>query len=79
MSFRALDHLTPLIKEYIIDSEIVRRMHLKSTKGTAVIKNVIGLSEKEHLRNKLQSCYFSVLIDESTDIAAVKTMCIIIR
>ncbi|KYN30271.1 hypothetical protein ALC57_00266 [Trachymyrmex cornetzi] len=79
MSFRALDHLTPLIKECITDSEIVRRMHLKSTKGTAVIKNVIGLSEKEHLRNKLQSCYFSVLIDESTDIAAVKTMCIIVR
>lgn len=79
LSFRILDHLTPLIKECVPDSAIVKSVQLKSTKGAVIIKNVIGESEKEQLQNKLKSSLFSVLIDECTDIAAIKTMCIIVR
>ncbi|KAK0070942.1 hypothetical protein PV325_013818, partial [Microctonus aethiopoides] len=79
ISFRLLDHLTPLLKNCIPDSKIVQNMHLKTTKGAAIIKNVVGASEKEVLKAKLNSSKFSVLIDESTDIACVKTICVVIR
>ncbi|XP_011859193.1 PREDICTED: uncharacterized protein LOC105556712 [Vollenhovia emeryi] len=69
---RVLDHLTLLMKECIPDSKIVQNMHLKATKGVAIIKNVIGAASKSHLQNKLKSTLFSVLIDECTDIACVK-------
>lgn len=79
ISLRILDHLTDLLKTSVSDSDIVKNMQLKCTKGAAIIKNVIGETEKENLRNKLTSNLFSILIDECTDIAAVKTMCIVIR
>lgn len=79
ISFTVLNHLTTLIKETVTDSEIVRQMQLKSTKGAAIVNQVLGQSEINHLQEKLKSCFFSVLIDESTDISGIQTMCIIVR
>ncbi|XP_043271187.1 uncharacterized protein [Venturia canescens] len=58
---------------------ILKDLQLKSTKATAIVKNVLGESQKEILTKKLQSTKFSILIDESTDISAIKTLCIIVR
>lgn len=77
--FRVLDHLTPLIKNSVTDSDIVKNMYLKSTKGVAIVKNVLGNTKKHRLQTKLKHSLFSILIDECTDIAAVKSMCIIVR
>lgn len=44
---RILDHLTPLIQNSVTDSDIVKNMQLKSTKGIAIIKNVLGSTEKK--------------------------------
>lgn len=79
ISFTTLNHLTTLLKSAVPDSEIIRSMQLKATKGTAIIKNVIASAEKELLQQKLQNSRFSVLIDESTDIGSVETMCVIVR
>lgn len=79
ISFTTLNHLTTLLKSSVTDSDIIKNMQLKSTKGTAIIKNVIAPSEKEQLQKKLQTSLFSVLIDESTDIGGIQTMCVIVR
>lgn len=79
ISFTTLDHLTTLLKSSVPDSEIVKNMQMKSTKGTAIVKYVIAEAEKEYLQKKLQISRFSVLIDESTDIGGIQTMCIIVR
>lgn len=79
ISFTALTHLTTLLKCAVPDSKIIKEIQLKSTKGTAIIKNVIASTEKEELRKKLQNSLFSILIDESTDIGSIRTMCIIVR
>ncbi|XP_029165358.1 uncharacterized protein LOC114936349 [Nylanderia fulva] len=76
---RVLDHLTPLIQNSVTDSDIVKNMQLKSTKGIAIIKNVLGSTEKRMLQTKLRYSLFSILIDECTDIAAMKSICIVIR
>ncbi|XP_015121770.1 uncharacterized protein LOC107044415 [Diachasma alloeum] len=79
MPFSALDHLTDLMKNLITDSKIVQNMNLKRTKGRAIALNVISVSAKNKLGDKLKATKFSVLSDESTDISTKKCSCIMVR
>ncbi|CAH0730525.1 unnamed protein product, partial [Brenthis ino] len=76
--FQTMDHLSEIIKS-IPDSKIASDIKLKRTKCTGVIKNVIGECHKSDLKTLLKTTKFSVLVDESTDISSVKTMCIVVR
>lgn len=78
ISFLVIDHLTDLLKECSPDSKIAGEIKLKKTKCTAIIKNVIADSHKQELADKIKSEKFSVLVDESTDISTIKTMCILV-
>ncbi|XP_008178755.1 uncharacterized protein LOC103307974 [Acyrthosiphon pisum] len=51
-------------------------MKLKRTKATNIITNVIAPVEKEMLSLKLNKSKFSIMIDESTDVACISTMCV---
>jgi len=79
ISFLSIDHLEPLLKDIFPDSKICQQMKLKRTKATNIIKNVFAPTEKDLLTKKLNSIKFSVMIDESTDIACTSTMCIVVR
>lgn len=68
-----------LLKETFDDSDTVQCLNMKHTKTTAIIKNVIGAIQKIELANKLKSCKFSIMTDESTDIGTIKTSCIVVR
>lgn len=50
--FWVMDHLTPLVKDCFPDCKTIQDMHLKSSKCTAVVVNVIGALEKENLELK---------------------------
>lgn len=78
ISYQTMDHLSEILK-CIPDSKIAADIKLKRTKCTNVIKNVIGECHKSNLETLLKSTKFSVLVDESTDISSVKTMCIVVR
>ncbi len=78
-AFRGLDHLSDLVKECFPDSRIAQNIAVKRTKGTAIMKNVLGETEKCVLTEKLKKTKFSLLTDESTDIASTKTSCILVR
>lgn len=54
-------------------------MSMKRTKTTAIIKNVIGDTQKNELANILRDVHFSLLTDESTDIGTIKTSCVVVR
>ena len=79
ISFLTSDHLIDLLKETFDDSETIQGLNMKRTKTTAIIKNVIGASQKEELANKLKICKFSIMTDESTDIGTIKTSCVVVR
>lgn len=79
VALHIVDHLIPLLKIIVPDSEIIKKAELGRTKCTEIIKNVIAKEEKEHLIKKLQTNKFSILIDESTDIGLNKTMCVLVR
>ena len=73
------DHLVALIKKLFHDSEIAKKLTLDRTKCTAVMKNVLAKMEKEVIVQDLKTVPFSVLVDESTDVANVKNMCLLTK
>lgn len=77
--FSVMDHLSEVLKKCFIDSKIAETIKLKRSKATAIVKNVIGETQKERLIKKLKMNEFSILTDESTDIAAIKTSCVVVR
>lgn len=79
LSFLAIDHLTDLFKECFPDSKTAGEIKLKRTKCTAIVKNVIGESQKTEIGEKIKVEKFSVLLDESTDIGSVKYMCVLVK
>jgi len=79
ISFNSIDHLEGLLKSIFPDSKICQKINLKRSKATNIINNVIAPCEKENLTYKLQHNQFSILIDESTDIASESILCIIVR
>lgn len=79
ISFKTADHLIEIIKENFTDPETVKNVTLKRTKCRAIVENVIGETFKEELVKILKETKFSILIDESTDIACTKSMCIVTR
>lgn len=79
ISHQVADHLCDLISATFSEPEVAKKIKLKHTKAQAVINNVIGSSEKDTLAHDLKNNKFSVLIDESTDIGVVKTMCVVVR
>ena len=76
-----MDHLIPILKTAISDPEIVKQLSCGRTKTTAVIKNVIGLrtSQMDDVCAIMQSNYFKICLDESTDISTTKLWSIVVR
>lgn len=79
ISFNAVNHLTQLLKNAFPETEIVKKIVLGRTKATKIVTNVIGMNHKEELIKDLKNTSFSVIIDESTDVGTLKTLCICVR
>ncbi|CAI6351435.1 unnamed protein product [Macrosiphum euphorbiae] len=77
--FLGADHLSELLTKVFPDSEIAKNINVNRTKTTAIIKNVIGSSQKFILSEKLKKQKFSLMTDESTDIGTIKTSCVVAR
>lgn len=78
ISFKAVNHLTSIIKSNFSDSAVAKVVTLKRTKCSAFVNNVIDATFQKELVSKLKEYKFSVLIDESTDISTIKAMCIVV-
>lgn len=76
ISLNSADHLNNLIKSCFPDSKIAQGMSLGRYKATQISKNVIGACAEKEIVSLLKSTKFSLIIDESTDISSVKTLCI---
>lgn len=79
VAFSTVDHLIPLIKDICIEPKIAQDLTLGRTKCIQIVKNIISKREEEKLISILQTCKFSILIDESTDITNTKFMCLLVK
>ncbi|KAJ8964622.1 hypothetical protein NQ317_012440 [Molorchus minor] len=79
ISFRCVDHLTDILKECFPDSKIAKNIKLHRTKATKIATNVLGFCSQQDINVLLKITKLSLIIDEATDIASVKTLCICVR
>lgn len=81
ISMNVLEHLPQLIKSCAPDSNIMKNATCGRTKGTLLIKNVIGPENSISIQLDLSDGMtpYSLIIDETTDISTKKVMAVIIR
>lgn len=85
LAFSTIDHLVPIInaicQHLSVQPQIAQNLALKMkrTKCIKIVKEIISKREEEKLVSILQTCKFSILIDESTDITDKKSMCLLVR
>lgn len=73
-----MDDISENVADWFPDSKIAKDFSSKRTKGSMMIKNVIGKLNKEDLSTKLRSCHFTLLVDESTDISTTEKMALVV-
>ena len=66
------DHLMLLMPSIFPDSKIAAHLSMHRTKCTGLIKNLIGSCLLQELLNDVGESFYSLIIDESTDISQEK-------
>ena len=79
ISMLTSSHSSHLFSRMFPDSSIAKRYKSSRTKTTALIIESISKVIHEQLVGKLKQSYFSLLMDESTDISVDKQACLVVR
>lgn len=79
LAFLLLDHLPLLYKNIYPDSEICKNVKMKRKKATQLVVEVLAPCFQMEIFHDLKSNYFSLIIDEMTDICTEKSLIIIVR
>ena len=74
-----MDHLSDLVTTAFPDSKIALEFSSKHTKTRSIVKHVIAKRFRCELEEILQKTKFSLIIDETTGIAACKQLTIVVR
>lgn len=79
LSFRIMDHFSELAPKLFPDSPTALRFKSKRTKTRNIITNACAPHFHDSLKARLQDRYFSIIIDETTDISTSKELAIVCR
>lgn len=80
LSYNIMNHMSELLPAIFPDSEIAKGNASKRTKCSAVIDNVLGANFKKELQEKIEgSKFFSLIVDESTDISTESVMAVVVK
>ncbi|XP_058827037.1 uncharacterized protein LOC131687020 [Topomyia yanbarensis] len=74
-----IESFAECIRRICPDSEIAKGLKMGRTKATAIITNVLGEGQHDELSAHLKKTPFSLIADESTDLAAKKSLALIVR
>ncbi|XP_063229351.1 uncharacterized protein LOC134534752 isoform X2 [Bacillus rossius redtenbacheri] len=78
-SFNSMEHIVQLNQVALPDSTIARSIKLHRTKITSLVNNVVGRAVQQKNAEVLKGNFFSILVDESTDIGNNKNLCILAK
>lgn len=79
VSFHAMEGILSSMKCIINDSQVLKKIKLKRTKCTNIINNVVCKAILNSSDSALRNNFFSILIDESTDLSNDKNLCILVK
>lgn len=74
-----VDHLSEVCKVCFSDSKVSNELKLKRPKFSAIICNVLAPHFAEDLKANIGNRNFSLIIDESNDVAVLKMLGVVIR
>ena len=77
--FRQMDHLSDLLASMFPDSKIASTMKMKRTKASYVVQHGIAHDQKQYVSTICRENWFSLIIDESTDISVSQVLAIVVR
>ncbi|XP_017893309.1 uncharacterized protein LOC108632933 isoform X2 [Ceratina calcarata] len=78
-SFHSYNHFVKMLKQAIPDSEIMKNVSLGRGKMTGIVKNVINKAIILKNMAAMKDKFFSILLDESTDVSNTRHLCILAR
>lgn len=81
-SIKVVDHLSNMLKKEFRPVKSVSGssdIKIHRTKCSMLVQNVIGATLKEQLVADIGDSYYSLIIDESTDVSVHKYLCLCIR
>ena len=79
LSFNLMDHLSDLLPILCPDSKIAAHFKCKRTKMKCIVKNALAADFHNKVVEKLKHSFFSIIIDETTDVSTCKQLAIITR
>lgn len=79
ISFKTMEHLPRLIKSICPDSEIAAGITCSRTKTTKLVNECIGPYAKKQIVSDLNTNFYSIIIDETTDISTKKCLAVLVR
>lgn len=79
ISFKTMEHLPRSIKSICPDSEAVAGITCNRTKTTKLINECIGPYVKKQIVPDLNETFYSIIIDETTDISTKKCLAVLVR
>jgi hypothetical protein len=74
-----MEHLIELLPLIFDDSKITDGIRLKRTKATYITVHGLGHEETNHLVACMKKEFYSIAIDESTDVSVEKVLSVMIR
>lgn len=79
VALRLTDSLLPILKRIFPDSKICQEMTLSRRKCTSIITNVLSPVAIDKVIKEVSGRFYSILADESTDVADTKFMALLVR
>lgn len=78
LPFNCLDHLTKCLKT-VKDSKTISKLSLNRLKGQNIITSASGPENVNNLVEFTKTHYYSIIIDESTDLTTSQNLAVVIR
>ena len=78
-SFRSYCHFVKMVQKVLKTPNVLPYLSTERTKMAAIAKNVVNKSVIIETTDILRGKFFSVLIDETTDVSDTKILCFLVR
>ena len=78
-SISSIDHIVEFTKKRASEGSLLKKLRIHRTKCSLLLSKVVSPAMYQDFVNDARGQYFSVLVDESTDVASEKHICIVIR
>ncbi|CAH1183927.1 unnamed protein product [Phaedon cochleariae] len=79
LPFLLMDHIPKMLSSAFPDTETIKNLKCSRTKATLITKECLATQALDDIAADTQNCYYSLIVDETTDVSTKKSLAIVIR